>query len=54
MISSFLSGYCLNDWYVTIEKFAVLRLQKIEPQGLVSSALLKKLEEATRNTDLKN
>ena len=53
VISSFLFQYALNDWYVTFEEFTVLFLRKLEPQKLVSSALLKKREEVIYNTNLK-
>ena len=53
VISSFLFQYALNDWCVTFEEFAVLFLQKLEPQKLVSSALLKKREEVIYRSNLK-
>ena len=53
VISSFLFQYALNDWCVTFEEFVVLFLQKLEPQKLVSSALLKKREEFIYRTNLK-
>ena len=42
MTPSFLPWYVLNDVYDIFEEFAVLYLQKLELQGLVSSALLNK------------